>query len=316
MATIKDIARLSGVGQTTVSRVLNGSKNVSKATHDKVLEIVKKLNYKPNAAARYLKRGDFSLNTIGIIMPKIIHPFWYEILKGIHVSLQKRNYNLQIFNVDNNPGEVIRYVSEERLAGVIIFAYPLTNEIKEMFQVTNTEYLFIDHYDNDDLSIYYNNKYGGELAASYLLSKKCKKIIYIGDLEKHIVQADRLKGFKEKLLKNNIELTAEKYVSLDTKDAYQLTKELITKQKIDGIFYFCDQIAYDGLKAIKDMKKKVNIIGYDDMPASDYLGLTTIKQPTFLVGKKATEKLFKIINGDAKKQKSIRIKPELIIRNT
>lgn len=71
--TISDIAREAGVSQATVSRVLNKSGYVKEETREKILEVMKRLNYSPSAIARSLSTN--RTNTIGVVVPDINNPF-------------------------------------------------------------------------------------------------------------------------------------------------------------------------------------------------------------------------------------------------
>ena len=92
MAGIRDVAKYAGVSPSTVSRVFSGVAYVEPETKKKVLDAVKALNYKPNLAARSLKRGESRL--IGLIIPDIMNPYYPEVVKSMEICATKAGYSL------------------------------------------------------------------------------------------------------------------------------------------------------------------------------------------------------------------------------
>ena len=90
MSSIKEIAKLAGVGVGTVSRVINNSEHVTPETRRKIIDVMESLNYRPNKAARSLVRGNSTISTIGIVLPNIAHAFFFEVIKGIHSYLKEK----------------------------------------------------------------------------------------------------------------------------------------------------------------------------------------------------------------------------------
>jgi LacI family transcriptional regulator len=318
--TIKDIARLSGVGIGTVSRVLNGGVHVRDETREKVLKVIRKYNFIPNKAARTLKRGDYSVSTIGIVFPAVIHPFYYEILKGIYDGLGELNYNLLIYNIGQDRDLMYEHIADEGLAGVIIVATPITAKAKELFNVNNTSYLFVDYKDDEQHSIFMDNRNGGVMAASYL-AQKAKTIAYIGDNFTSQQQDERYEGFTSELKRLGIDLAAERFTPVYGSETAEETIKLV-EAGIDGFFYFCDHQAYGGLQALTEMKnngslkEQVKLVGFDDMEPSQYLGLTTIRQPAHKLGYEAARLIIDIREKHRSHVIQQAIMPELIIRDT
>ncbi|MGV2794602.1 LacI family DNA-binding transcriptional regulator, partial [Clostridium perfringens] len=117
---IKDIARLSGVGISTVSRVLNNTGFVSAATRNKVMEVVKKYNYIPNSSARNLKMTQS--NTIALMVKGISNPFFSNMIKEVERQVNLRGCPLLIQHVEDGSDEInaaLQLVKEKNLYGVI-----------------------------------------------------------------------------------------------------------------------------------------------------------------------------------------------------
>lgn len=317
MATIKDIARISGVGLGTVSRVLNGGANVRKSTMDRVIEAAKKLNYQPNSAARVLARGRYARTTIGVVLPVLVHPFYLEIVKGIYDGLMEDDYNLLLFNTGNDRRTVFEHIIQESLAGILFVGRGLSVEEKRILELNHSTYVMVDFQDPDADSIYIDNHAGGIQAADFIISQGLKNIAYIGDKSDSQQQDERFAGFVEEMLKQGLRLKHDIRVPMMREHAYKATQELLMADPaIDGIFYFCDDFAMGGLKALKDSNSRVRIVGFDDLGPAEYLELTTVRQPANKMGHAAARRMLEIIRNPSQDKKQKVLKPELIIRNT
>lgn len=319
-ATIKDIARISGFGVGTVSRVLNGSPMVRNETRKKVMQVAQELNYKPNKVAKMLVTGRFSESTIGIILPKITHRFSMEIVSGIYTKLNELGYNLLVFNIGKKREEVFEHIRYSHFSGLLILLGALRENEELMLKSENAHFVYLDYHDKRENSIFYNNHLGGGLAARYLIGKKCKHIMLVGDRAKTIQREERFRGFKDTLKKEGIDLFAEEYIESDENAAYSLTKKVLRAGKVDGIFFYSDDLALGGLKAKREMQAGIRIIGYDDIEAAGFLKLSTVRQSAHTLGRLGAETIVEILKRD----KSIHetkavykcLQPELIDRGS
>jgi LacI family transcriptional regulator len=324
MATIKEIAKLAGVGVGTVSRVLNGGRNVSQETLEKVLEITQQLNYKPNKIARSLVKRHYFQPVIGVVVTTAIHPFFYEILKGIDSGLKQSHFNLMIFNTGDDRRLVYNRIPYENLAGVLILSTRMKVEEKRQLKINRVPFLYLDYYEEGENGIYLDNYAGGELAAAYLLSKKASRIGFVGENTQSQQCERRVAGFFDKLQRHGFDVVCRKLIdvqedmpyNLYEPESYRVTKELLQNADIDGIFYYCDEFAYGGLNAIMESGKEVVVVGYDDTLPSKYLGLTTVRQPAYQLGLEGIKRIMQLIADDAIPALTQCIQPELLVRST
>jgi LacI family transcriptional regulator len=322
MATIKEIARLAGVGVGTVSRVLNGGRNVSRETMEKVLEFTQQLNYKPNKIARSLVKRRYSQPVIGVVVTTEIHPFFYEVLKGIDFGLKQSHFNLMIFNTGDDRGLLCNRVPYENLAGILILSTRMKAEEKRQLKMNGVPFLYLDYYEEGENSIYLDNYAGGELAAAYLLSQNASRIGFMGENIRSQQCERRLAGFQDHLHQRGLNIVCRKLIDVRENmpygryepESYRLTKELLRNTDIDGIFYYCDEFAYGGLNAIAESGKEVAVVGYDDTLPSKYLGLTTVRQPAYQLGLEGTKRMMELIAADAAPVLTQCIRPELLVR--
>ncbi len=316
MATIKDIAREAGVGLGTVSRVLNGSAQVSPDTAQKVMEIAGRLNYRPNAAARALVRGEFTRHTLGVTLPIAVHPFYLEILKGIYDAVTKKGYNILIFNLGGESEAVYEHLLQENLPGILIVAQSLPPAVRAQLISQHISFHFIDYHSDEDTSFYIDNHSGGRTAASYFLSKGYQKIAYVGENADTQQQSLRFSGFRDTLAESGISLIQDIRIPINEADSYQATRELLQHYQPDAIFYFCDELAFGGLRARSDAGASVCILGYDDREPSRYMNLSTLSQPAFEMGYQAAHSLIESLNHPTQKSESKCFDPLLIERNS
>lgn len=141
MPTIKDVAELSGVCVTTVSRVLNKRGYISKETYEKVYDAMDKLDYQPNQLARNMFRQ--RTNFIGLLVPDISHPFFAEITHHIEILLFNRGYKMILCNTQKNDAREQDYLNmlrQNKVDGAIVGTHMLeTSDYKCLLHNRNTE---------------------------------------------------------------------------------------------------------------------------------------------------------------------------------
>jgi DNA-binding LacI/PurR family transcriptional regulator len=318
--TIKDIAKEAGVGIATVSRVLNGNSRVKEETRTKVIEIIKKYNFKPNAAARNLVNMSFQETVIGVIVPRFDTQFIFEVLTGLYRNLKGLDYNILIFNADKDRNAVFSHLVNERVAGLILFGDPpMSEEEQKMVRESNIPYLFLDHHEEGENFVAYNNAIGGELAADYLYEKGCRKISFLGLTDKTQQQNERLDAFQKKLSEYGVHNVQEIYVP-DDLSSYDFTKSILKNGITDGIFYFSDQLAFGGIRAKNELNSTASLIGYDDIFPSQFMELSSVKQSALQMAEVGINQLNALIKSPIpfyhNKPIQIILTPELVDRNS
>lgn len=133
---IKDIARLSGVGVSTVSRVINNHPDVKQSTREKVLQIIKDSNYIPNNSARILKQNN--TKNIGVLVKGVFNPFFSEMTNIIGNIIEENGYTMILqqndFNLYQDVETMIGFVKEKRLQGVICLGGNFTEIQEDSFE--------------------------------------------------------------------------------------------------------------------------------------------------------------------------------------
>lgn len=317
MVTIKDIAEKTGLGIGTVSRALNGGKNVKPDTLRLVLDTARAMGYSPNQAARMLAKGEYASRTVGVVLPFIIHPFYFEILKGVQKAFYAEHLNMLMFDLGEDPQPVFEHIVSENLAGVLFVACEPTEITCAGLTDARIPFMHADFLSHNAASFYVDNALGGELAARYLHANGCRKVAYVGEIMPNQQQYVRFSGFAAALESLGMELVERTDVPSDGFSSVAATEKLLKKGGIEGIFYFCDEIAYGGLKAKTASGSNVRIIGFDDLSASAFLGLSTIRQPAYEMGFEAAKRIVESIKDyDNRNLENKAFEPVLIDRGS
>jgi len=329
--TIKDIAKASGVSNTTISRVLSNNGYVSKETRQKVLEIINKKKYIPNILARSLRTN--KTNTFGLIIPDFINPFFGALAKGITDAALKRGYNVILCNSDYNFSQEILSINTliERQIDALIIATPIV-ELPEIINLTKKHGIKLISLEKNsqikDLNfIDVDHFYGGRLVGEYLTELGHKNFFFLGNTKIPDVE-ERLNGFQELLKTKGIDFNPSIFLSsINDIDEINETIEKLAKnlKGITAIFAANDFIASIAIAKLLRLGLKIpddiSVIGYDDISFSSItiVPLTTVRVPTVSFGNLVTEKIIDILDKKEKNQKIrlvIREGIELIERNS
>lgn len=288
MATIRDIARVSGYGVGTVSRVLNGGTNVRRETSETILDAARRLQYVP--AGRRSARS-WSNTTLGIALPSVIHPFYLEIVKGVYSALEETRYHLLLYNLGRDPSAVFRHILEEAPAGLMVVGDEVPPPLAARMQQEKLPLLYLDRQAAEAPSFWNDNRQGGRLAAGYLLGRGCRRPAYIGEQYQSQQQQERLEGFRERLREDGIRQVREYRLRPEAQEARELTATLLRNRESDGLFYFSDTLAYGGAEVLRTAAEPLPFIGYDDQLPSRWLGVSSIRQPGLQLGKEGVQAL-------------------------
>lgn len=195
MATIKDVAREAGLTVGTVSRVLNNRGYISDATREKVYQVMKELNYQPNEVARSLSKS--KTNTIGVIVPHIVHPYFAKLISNLEKAASDRSYKILLCNSRKERERELEYLEmlkSNRVAGLVLCSATVKTE-----SLADLDIPVITIERNVGMgtaSVECDNYQGGVLAARHLISCGCKYVINLSGVEQTEMPADsREEGF-------------------------------------------------------------------------------------------------------------------------
>lgn len=288
MATLKDVAKETGLTVSTVSRVLNNRGYISEETRQNVYSAMKKLNYHPNEVARSLSKQ--STNTIGVIVPHIRHPYFSELISNLENEAYKHKYKILLFNSkekNDREREYLEMCTSNRVSGIILCSGTVA---VEEFDGLNVPLITIERYlENGTAAIECNNLQGGRLAAKHLIESGCRHLIHFGGVYETAMPADsRAVGFHETCSEKNVEFvetvtSASQYNNLEYHD--YIETELREHPQVDGVFASSDLIAAQVIQVCAKMgiviPNQLKLVGFDDvyMASLTTPRITTIHQP-------------------------------------
>ena len=290
MATLKDVARETGLTVSTVSRVLNNRGYISKEAREKVYEAMKKLNYQPNEVARSLSKQ--TTNTIGVILPHIDHPYFSRLLSSLETAAYLNEYKLMVFNSNDRDDKEVRYLEMcrgIRVAGIILCSG--TVDVGR-FEDLGVPLVTIERFlESGTAAIECDNRQGGRMVAKHLAEKGCRTVAYLSGENAEPMPADeRAMGFMEVCRQEGmkcVDLEEEKtdalYAALDYHE--YIEKILDEHPEIDGIFASSDVIAAQVIQICRKKEiripEQIKLVGFDDSLISMLTSpaITTIRQP-------------------------------------
>ncbi|MDR1411540.1 MAG: LacI family transcriptional regulator [Spirochaetaceae bacterium] len=326
--TMKDVARMAGVTQPTVSHVINGTASISKEVSEKVLEAIRKLNYRPNELARGLKTN--TSKTIGIVTPDITNSYYACIAKEIEILLVEKGYIAFLSNTDYNRASeqnVVDKLLRYNVDGILILCEFLNREPLKHLESYGVPAVFLDDgpQERGGCMISTDNEKGGYLAAKHLIDRGHRRIAYLGEkMSLHSLRM-RYEGYRKALAESGISAD-EDLMILDNDTVYNFGKgikysESMLAKKPDAVFASTDMIAIGFMRACANAGIKIPddiaIVGYDNIPlaALTMPSLSTITQSVEDIAANAVEQLFLQINNQGY-EKCVVLEPELVIRNT
>ncbi len=306
-ATLKDVAKMAGVSEATVSYVFNGKKKISEATKQRVDSAIKELDYVPNLSARSLAAKSSKL--IGVVIPQteagstlmLENEFYAEILGSIEFFARKEGYHIIVSATDFD-GNYNNLAKTRNLDGIIVIGmYP--NEFFKQMNKVEVPIILIDSYCSDYYfhNIRIDDAYGSFLATKHIIDNGHKNIAFFcGEIKENGVMKKRLLGYKKALsdagLKYNESLIFEG--TIDHESGITLAHKLKeSAKKATAVVCAADVLAIGAIKGFFEQGMSVpgdiSIIGFDDLKIAQYLtpGLSTIKQEISLKGEKAVEVL-------------------------
>lgn len=335
--TIKDIAKICGVGVSTVSRAINNHPDINPETKEKIMNTIKEYGYVPNNSARNLKRVD--AKAIAVLVKGISNPFFSNMIKVIEKECKKKHYSMELSHIEADEDEVdaaLKVVKEKRLRG-IIFLGGLFSHSDEKLRKLSVPFVFStagsipgniskNQYSNIGVD---DHKESAKMI-DYLIGLGHRKIaIVVAEAEEESIGKLRLEGYCDALRAHNIEVnpklicrTQSDISHFSMENGYLTTKKLIESgEEFTAVYAVADALAIGAIRALLESGLKVpddiSVAGYDGIDVSGYISpsLTTIRQPVEEMAKDTVKLLFDIIAGK-KDHQHIAYEAELLKRES
>ena len=331
MATtsIKDVAARARVSVGTVSNVLNSPDKVAAATVERVLAAIDELGYVRNDAARQLRAGHS--NTLGLIVLDVRNPFFTDIARGAEDRAAQAGLTVTLGNSDENVEREARYLDlfeQQRVQGVLISPFgEVTARLRQMRE-RGIPVVLVDR-TSEDLtfsSASVDDVAGGRLAVEHLIAQGRRRIAFVGGPLAIRQVADRLEGARAAVAAASgvtleiIEIAATTVIEGRTAGA--AIRERRALDRPDGVFAANDLVSMGVLQALLmqnapvAVPREIAIIGYDDIEyaAAAVVPLSSIRQPSALIGRTAVELLLAEAADPRIAAKQVVFQPELVVR--
>ncbi|RNA66647.1 LacI family DNA-binding transcriptional regulator [Alteribacter keqinensis] len=332
MTTIYDIAKKTGFSITTVSRALNNYTDVSEKTKKKILEAVDEMGYYPNSIARSLTTKKSW--TIGVIFVEDLgvgmkHPFFSAVIESFKQNVEALGYDI-IFLSQNIGGEEKSYVDHaihRGVDGIIVMCSDFDDvEVQKLIE-SPIPSLVVDLHSDKSSVIYSDNYRGSILAVDHLVELGHRNIAHIKGSEQTYAGLERLRGFRSGMEKHQLDVPSS-YIAdggfFSYEGGYEAMQNILAlgEKRPSAVFVSGDNMALGALKACKEAGVSVpddlSIVGFDDIEISKHItpALTTVRQDTDLIGKKASEVLVHQINTRSRDYAVVMIPVSLVVRES
>lgn len=329
---IKDIAKLAGVGVSTVSRVINQHSDVKDETRKHVQEIIETYNYIPNNSARNLKRNE-SMD-VGILIKGMYNPFFARMIQSIEKRLSSAGYSAIIhYNIEGNKDidAANEFILEKKLKGVICLGGDFDKLTDQEIQRLGVPFILASTEIPENLnrslfsSVIIDNEMAAYRAVKYLSDMGHNKIALIttGNEDKS-VGTIRTQGYLRALSEQNIE-KKENYFEVGAytfETGYEAMCRLLEKANdITAVFAISDVMAIGAAKAMYEKGIKIpddiSLIGFDDIDYAEFYNppLTTVHQPVEEIAESTADIMIGILDDNLKHQHII-FDTEIVIRNS
>ncbi len=337
--TQTDVAKLAGVSRATVSYVLNDQTNgrvpISEETRQRVLEAIAELDYAPDARAQALRSG--STKTIGLILPDIQNPHFWEVASGVEQEANTAGYQILFSSIppDKKYSEdIFKNLSHRRIDGLIMipsFIYHSEEAQKTLAQLLKRRVPIVGmmadlegvNYKIDRVISDYRDTTLEVM--KHLLSLQHRRIGLIYGIAVPELGNDRLFAYRESLQAAGLPIDPDLIVECGPtiEDSYNATRKLLElPSRPTAILAINDFLAIGALRAIKDLNlnapQDVSLCGYDDIPLAKYLvpRLSTASKDGGKIGREATRLLLARLKDPSRPPQKIKLPAHLILRES
>lgn len=327
--TIKDIAKALGVSPSTVSRALKDNPDISLETREAIHKYAKEHSYKPNALALNLRTS--RSNTIGVIIPQLVHHFFSCVLSGIEATAAKAGYHILVAQSNEQYEREVKIVHSflaARVCGVIAslakdtiqydhYQELLNNNIPIVFYDrictgVNTERVVVDDYA------------GSFAAVEYMIQTGCKRIYFYSSPPHMEISKNRRNGYLDAMKKYKMKVDDSMIKFCDTREqAIAITPDILEEEdRPDGFFAINDETASGILYACKQaglkIPEEISICGFTDGAIAQNTDpkLTTVEQHGEEIGESAIGLLIDKIEGGKERSSNKIVRTNLVVRGT
>lgn len=327
-ASIKDVANHAGVAVGTVSNVLNYPERVASRTRDRVQSSIAELGFVRNDVARQLRAGHS--RTIGLVVLDIGNPFFSSLARAAEDAAAEGGNAVVLGNSGHDAQRELHYIDlfeEQRVQGVLIS--PVAENSKRLAALTarGTKVVLVDSPSSEGefSSVSVDDISGGYMATKHLLDIGRRRIAFVAGPQQFHQVTDRLSGAMRAVAEvPGATLEVLQAADLTVLAGRGMGDSLVERERSllpDGLFCANDLLALGVMQSLTMLHtlripQDVALVGYDDIDfaASAVVPLTSVRQPTTLIGRTAIELLTEQLESPDAGPRSVVFKPELVVR--
>jgi LacI family transcriptional regulator len=320
-ATIRDVAKRAQLSVATVSRALNGFDNVSDDARERITDAVRELGYVPHAGARSLSLA--RNNAIGVVLPDLHGEFFSEIVRGMDREASRRGYLLLLSNLHSGSEQAANALRamRGRVDGLVVMAPHLGMAELSAALPRGLPSILINTRDGPDRhpAIHLDNAAGVRAVVDHLAALGRKRLVHIAGPAENIDAQERSQAFRAAVSAHGLIGDVVEGDFEMASGGRAIADLLASEAKFDAVFTANDNMAIGAMEALRTAGKAipddVAIVGFDDIPLAQHLGITTVRVRIAELGERAIARLLdRLTNGSDAGQELHA--PELIIRST
>lgn len=312
--TRTDVAKLAGVSTATVSYVLNGSRNMSDKTKQRVLDAVEQLNYKPDMIARSMTKNETM--QLSLMINDITNPFYSEIVVGFETAAIEKGYFVNVCTGNKDINNYLNNYIARRIDGVFMVAMPYKFDMNKLYDLVDNGIRVVvsGNVDADTdkvCSIECDYIAAMNEAVGHLKDLGHTQIAYLSGMSRKHLYDRKIEGYlaaveqKELSIGDSLLMEGTHPYSTGVEDGYRMTRELLSSNKsFTAIICQNDMMAMGAISALEDAGKRVpddiSVMGFDDILFAKAWrpAITTMAVSKYEFGRKAFELLYEnIIQG-------------------
>ena len=330
MVSMKDIAKKCGVSVATVSKALNGQKDISPETRQRICAAAEEMGYMASSAARALKTNrSYNLGMLFVDENRsgLGHEYFSTILEGFKAEAESHGYDITFINshVGDEPNSYVKHCRYRGLDGIVIACVNFTDPRILALVESNIPLVTIDHVFEGHTAVLSDNVNGVDTLVRYAWKKGHRKIAYLHG-EDSAVTRGRLTGFRQACADLGLKIPAEYIIPCVYHDpdlCEQATRKLLQLPDPPTCILFPDDFSFIGghnammeagitIPALNPGGRAISVLGYDGINLARMMHLTTYTQNAYTIGRVAAERLIRTIEDPGTPARQVLVSGELL----
>jgi len=327
--TIYHVADEASVAISTVSRVLNGSSEVSDATRERVQAAIRKLQFQPQRSARSLAQQ--ATTSIAVALPSATSMFFVEMLKGVKDALRDVDIDLLLCNLGSaHPYPTLqRFLNRGAVDGLLVMSLPVVEEVSEQLLSLQAPVVLLGCRHEELDAFWWDDQEGARRATEFLIQQGHRRIGLISAQPWSASALPRHDGYRAALEAAGIPFDPTLTVRGDTIKHAGYSEEagaegmaalLDLEDPPTAVFAASDVQAYGAWSLARErglvVPRDLSIVGYDDLKLSRFLDLTTVTQGMHQAGLTATQRLLQRLAAPTHDRVDVEIPLSLAVRGS